>query len=254
MVDRGSEKIDQLLDIATGAGTMVQLFVCSIPNNWKKSAVMCLDQSSEAIKLAQKKLEDQIEKLKFINSRIEDLDLPENCIDVAVWGNGIHYLSENSQIDSLKRIKKALKPGGWLFFNTAFYEESRPADTIPFYRTQIKNAVQFLKQNGIQREKNVERAEAAKFHPKAYYEELVKNADFKLVEVQEFAAELTKDAWEHISAFQQYAAGALHGYPVDDASNAMKNAVEPAILIHGKLDNQGNLCVVRNWLAISAQA
>ena len=112
LVDRGTEEIDKLLDIATGAGTMVQLFVSQLPAKWKDSLVMCLDQSSEALKLAQSKLETNIDKLKFINSPIEDLDLPENSIDVAIWGNGIHYLNEESQINSLKRIKKALKPFG----------------------------------------------------------------------------------------------------------------------------------------------
>ena len=254
MVDRGMEKIDKLLDIATGAGTMVQLFFSCIPSKWKKSAVMCLDQSSEALKLAQKKLESQIDKLNLINSPIEELELPDHSIDIAVWGNGIHYLTEELQIRSLKKIKRALKPGGWLFFNTAFYEEARPVNTLPFYRTQVKKAVQFLREKGIKREKVEKKAEAAKFHPRSYYEELVSQAGFKMVEAREFAAHLTQDAWEHISAFQQYAAGALHGYPTDYASDAMKNAVAPSILMHGDKDKDGNLFVIRNWLAISAQA
>jgi len=254
LIERGTVEIDKLLDIATGAGTMTQLFFTQLPEKWKQSVVMCLDQSSEALKLAQSKLETHIEKLKFINSSIEELDLPDNSIDVAIWGNGIHYLNEESQINSLKRIKKALKPGGLFFFNTAFYEEARPAETLPFYRTQVKNAVHFLRDKGIKREKVEKKAEAASYHPKSYYEELVGKADFKMVEAQVFAAQLTQEAWEHISAFQQYAAGALHGYPIEFASDAMKNAVGPSILMHGKKDQDGNLFVVRNWLAISAQA
>lgn len=255
MLNRGMEKVDKLLDVATGAGTMVQLFFTKLPENWKKSLVMCLDQSSEAIKLAQKRLESQIEKLNFINSPIENLELPENTIDIAVWGNGIHYLNQKSQIYSLKRIRQVLKPGGWLFFNTAFYEEARPEDTLPFYRTQVKNAVQFLREKGISRQKTDTRAnEAGSFLPKSYYEELVSEAGFKLIKAQEFAAELQKDAWEHISGFQQYAAGALRGYPIDDASEAMKLAVGPALSQHGKTDDKGNLSITRNWLAISARA
>ena len=255
MANRGMEKVDKLLDVATGAGTMVQLFFSKLPENWKKTVVMCLDQSAEALKLAQRRLESQIEKLSLINSSVENLELPENTVDIAVWGNGIHYLDEQSQVDSLKKIKKALKPDGWLFFNTAFYEEARPEDTLPFYRTQVKNAVQFLKNKGISRQKTEIRAnQAGKFHPRSYYENLVNDAGFKLVEAQEFAAELQKEAWEHISAFQQYAAGALRGYPTDDASEAMKFAVGPAITLHGKTDKDGNLFVTRNWLAISARA
>ncbi len=254
MVDKGMGKIDQILDVATGAGTMVQLFFTYLPSTWKKAVVMCLDQSSDALKVAQSKLDDHIDKLKFINSSIEDLDLPSGSVDIAVWGNGIHYLTETAQIDCLKNIKKVLKPNGWLFFNTAFYEEARPADTIPFYRTQVKNAVLMLKEKGIKREREEKKAEAAKFHPRSYYEDLVSQAGFKLVNAQEFAAHLTQEAWEHISGFQQYAAGALHGYPTDDASTAMKSAVAPSILIHGEKDKDGKLFVIRNWLAVSARA
>ncbi|MGH7884192.1 MAG: class I SAM-dependent methyltransferase [Thermodesulfobacteriota bacterium] len=254
IIEKGTESIDKLLDIATGAGTMVQLFFNLLPSNLKQSAVLCLDQSAEALKLTQKRLGSEIKKLNLINSQIQDMDLPDKSVDVALWGNGIHYLCEDEQMECLKRIKKVLKPGGLFFFNTAFYEEARPTKTLPFYRTQVKNAVQFLRQKGIEREKTEKKAEAGKFHPRSYYEELVSKAGFSLVEAQEFAAELTKDAWEHISAFQQYAAGALSGYPMDDASTAMKNAVEPAILKHGEINNKGNFFVIRNWLAISAQA
>ena len=43
MVDRGVESLDKFLDIATGAGTMAQLFFDMLPANLKESAVFCLD-------------------------------------------------------------------------------------------------------------------------------------------------------------------------------------------------------------------
>lgn len=253
MVDRGVESLDRFLDIATGAGTMAQLFFHMLPANLKESAVFCLDQSAGALKLAKRRLEKEIDKLTLINSSIQELDLPPKSLDVAIWGNGIHYLDEEEQIKSLKAIKKVLKPGGWFFFNTAFYEEARPAETIPFYRAQVKNAVQFLKKQGVSRVKIERKAEAAKFHPRSYYEDLVGNVGFDLVDVQEFAADLTKEAWEYISSFQQYASGALHGYPDEAASDAMKNAVEPAILLHGGVNKDGNHFVTRKWLSVSAR-
>ena len=254
MLQAGMNSLDRLLDIATGAGTMVQLFFDHLPANWKRSLVVCLDQSSEALKLAQSKLDKNIEKLKFIHSSVEDMSIPDESMDIVVWGNGIHYLSEDDQLDSLKRIRKALKPGGWFFFNTAFYEEARPESTIPFYRTQVKKAVELLRNKGVSRLRGETRAEASKFLPRSYYEELVELAGLKLVEAREYTADLSKEAWEHISAFQQYAAGALRGYPINEASLAMKSAVEAAINQHGVIDENGKLHVVRKWLAVSAKA
>ena len=44
MVERGTTSVDKLLDIATGAGTMVNLFFELLPSNLKQTAVLCLDQ------------------------------------------------------------------------------------------------------------------------------------------------------------------------------------------------------------------
>ncbi len=253
MVERGVQSLDKFLDIATGAGTMAQLFFTMLPVNLKESAVCCLDQSTGALKFAKSRLEREIDKLTLINSSIQDLNLPPKSLDVAIWGNGIHYLNEEDQVRSLESIRKVLKSGGWFFFNTSFYEEARPQETLPFYRTQVKNAVQFLKKQGVRRVKEEQKAEAAKFHPRSYYEDLVKKSGFDLVEVREFAADLTKEAWEHISGFQQYAAGALHGYPEAVASTAMRDAVGPAIVLHGEVNEEGDYFVTRNWLSISAR-
>jgi ubiquinone/menaquinone biosynthesis C-methylase UbiE len=245
---------EAILDIATGAGTMVQLVFNHLPKSWKKAAVICLDQSAEALRLAQSNLEKTVERLRFVHSSVEDMKLPDESIDVAFWGNGIHYLSEQEQLDSVKRIKRALKPGGLFFFNTAFYEEARPSDTLAFYRTQVKNAVQYLRDRGISRQRDDSRTEASKFLPRAYYEQMVREAGFKLVEVKEYAVDMRREAWEYISSFQQYAAGALRGYPVDAAVQAMKEAVKPALEQHGYRDGNGNLYITRKWLAISTQA
>ena len=253
MKQKGISGLEGVLDVATGAGTMVQLVFDSFPETWKKAAVLCLDQSSEALKLAQSKLEKTVEKLKLIHSSIEDMTIPDQSVDIAVWGNGIHYLSADDQLHSIKMIKKALKHGGFLFFNTAFYEEARPVETLPFYRTQIKTAVQYMRDHGIKRVKTDTRTEAAKFLPRSYYENLVQEAGFKLVDAKEFAVDMHKEAWEYISAFQQYAAGALRGYPIDDAVNAMRDSVGPAIELHGNIDQDGNPYITRKWLAISAQ-
>lgn len=255
MRKRGVNSIGALLDVATGAGTMVQIVFDNLPESWKTAAVMCLDQSSEALKVAQSRLEKTVGKLKMVHSSIEDMTIPDHSVDIAVWGNGIHYLTEDDQLDSIKRIKKALKPGGLLFFNTAFYEEARPPETLPFYRTQVKNAVQYLKERGVRRNKDSQSAnEASKFLPKSYYEELVQKAGFKLVEASEFTLDMHREAWEYISAFQQYAAGALRGYPIHEAIEAMRGSVEPALEQHGSPDSHGELYIPRKWLAISAEA
>ncbi len=254
MVGRGMNGVGNILDIATGAGTMVELFMDHLPGGWNQRVVMCLDQSLEALNSVRERLAKRAVKLSLVHSTAEEMAIPEGSIDIAVWGNGIHYLSEEAQKRSVMRIKQALKPGGLFFFNTSFYDGARPSDTLAFYRAQVKKAVEFLRAEGIQRIHSESRPEASKFLSKSYYEQLVVEANFKLEEVKEVTANLYRKAWEHISSFHQYAAGALHGYPPEEASIAMKNAVSPVLEQYGKKDELGVPYIPRNWLAISASS
>lgn len=253
MIDCGIKRVDKIIDIATGVGTMVQMFVSKLPEQFKYSEIVCLDQSAEALRRAAERLENTASAISLINTKIQDAQIEKQSVDVVIWGNGIHYLTKEEQKDSLMNIKKGMKEGGWLFFNTAFYEGSRPQDTLSFYRTQVKTAVQSLRKRGIRREKEHKKAEAANFHSRNYYEDLVSSAGFKLVEASEYAANLSKEAWEYISSFQQYAAGALGGYPVEEASIAMRDAVGPAIVEHGR-EESGTFFVTRNWLSVCARS
>ena len=250
--ERGHERVDRLLDIATGVGTMAKLFLDNLPTHWSTPTVVCLDQSKEALEQTKRNLQGKTTNVEFMHSRVQDMDLPENSIDVALWGNGIHYLDADEQEEALVKVKRALKSGGWLFFNSAFYAESRPPETIAFYRAQVRRAVEYLKSKGINRDRMDVRPSASNFFAKEYYEDLVKKAGFSLEDAREKVVRLSGVAMEHISTFQQYAAGALHGYNPPDAAEAMKVSVAPAMEQHGEPDANGILAVRRNWLSISA--
>jgi hypothetical protein len=83
---------------------------------------------------------------------------------------------------------------------------------------------------------------------------LVTNHGFELTDVTEVEARLGQKAWEMISGYSQYAAGALHGFPLEEAAAALQEAIAPAITEYGREDEQGNRYISRNWLAIAARA
>lgn len=254
ILQRGISGLERILDIATGTGIMTELFFEHLPESWTRPVVKCLDQSKDALNLVQHRLARMVEKLHLVHSSVEEMTLPPGSIDVAVWGNGIHYLSEEAQQRSIRRIKLVLKPGGWFFFNTSFYDGARPTETLPFYRAHVKKAVEFLRARSIQRTQTESRPEASKFLSKSYYEQLTVEAGFKLEAAGEFTANLYGKAWEHLSSFHQYAAGALHGYPPEEAAIELKKAVASVLEQYGQKDEQGNPYIPRKWLAISARA
>ncbi len=255
MRQKGAREIGHLLDIATGVGTMVQLFLSHLPRDWKQPSVICLDKSPEALEQVKVQLDSTLGgRLQLLHSSAEKIDLPENSLDVAVWGNGIHYLDAKTQEEALHSIKRVLRPGGWFFFNSAFYAESRAPETLRFYRAQVRKAVRYLRALGVERERKESRPKASNFLPVSHYENLLEKVGFKVEEVKEVGARMYRTAWEHISNFQQYAAGALHGYRAEAAAEAMREAVALALEEHGQRDEQGNPFIPRNWLAVSARA
>ena len=253
MASAGVDKVERLLDIATGIGTMVQLFVEELPDDWDRPEVVCLDKSDGALEQARTRLGSIVESLSSIHAPVQKMEVLEKSVSVALWGNGIHNLSEDNQQEAVERIARSLEEGGWFFFNTAFYEGARPEDTKSFYRFKVKKAVRFLREQGVERTRDKERAEASKFLPRTHYRELVNRAGLTVQEVDELTAPLYQEAWEYISGFKNYALGALHGYPAEKAQVALKNAVEPALKKYGVEDENGDLYVPRKWLRVSSR-
>ena len=252
MMEAGTEKIEGLLDIATGVGTMVRIFLEEVPEDWDNPRIVCLDKSSDALKQAKQRIGSLAEEVDFIHCPVEELDEPRDDVEVVLWGNGIHYLDKEDQKNAVKKVKELLDPA-WFLFNTAFYEEARPEETIGFYRSQVRKAAKVLRSRGVERDKSKGKPEAANFFPRSHYKEMISRAGFSLSDASEFTARFYRKAWERISGFKQYAEGALHGYPPEEAAESLKEAVGPALKDHGKEDEEGELYVPRRWLAISAK-
>lgn len=253
MIAAGTRQVRSLIDVACGVGTMACLFLENAPAAWGRPQVTLVDMSGEAIEQATPRVQPLASGLHSICGRIQDVELPGAQFDVALWGNGIHYLDEDEQERALAALRHAMRPGGWLLFNSAFTAESRPADTIPFYRAQIARAARYLQSMGIRRRRTETRPNSSRFLPQAHYADLLTRVGFSVHEISSVAARLYQTAWEHISGFAQYAAGALHGYAEEAASSAMRLAVAPAIEQYGERDKENRPYVTRNWLSAIAR-
>lgn len=207
----GEKGVRRMLDIATGVGTMAELFLAHLPPDWRRPQVVCVDKSEEALDLAREHLGLPPEAMTLVHAEAETMSLEPACADIAVWGNGIHYLSAEDQESALTRIKNALRPGGWLFFNTTFYEGARPPDTMPFYRAQVVEAVRFLRKRGVERMSAAGRPEASRYLSADHYRLLAERLGFTVLEVCESVTRTSLAFWEAICSYYQYSAGALHG-------------------------------------------
>lgn len=240
--------IKNILDLATGKGTLPQLILKNWPPEWPTPSVTLLDQKKEALAAASQELKEFPDITPtLVNAPVEELELPAETIDLCTWGNGIHYLDAEAQVAALRKIRHVLRKGGWFAFNTAFHREGRPPHTHAFYQQQIRGAVRLL--TGVAREKKT-RPPAGSFLPRSHYENIAREAGLAFVASNELTAPLDIDAWEKLSSFPQYADGALHGYPSEPAMKALTAAVAPAMTDHGEKDENGKFFVSRNWLAV----
>ena len=83
LVATGTKGVRSLLDLGSGVGTMVQLFLENLPRNWPQPAVTCVDVSGQALEHARRRLEPSVRELEVIASPVEELDLSRSY-DVAM--------------------------------------------------------------------------------------------------------------------------------------------------------------------------
>lgn len=256
---------DTLLDVATGTGTMAELFfdnMRNVPLGHRDypmrpyiSYLYLLDMSQDALNIARDKFVSRqgIGHIITVPSLIEEMPGYIKNIDIALWGNGIHYLNKDEQKEAVTRIKQMLSLNGWLFLNSAFYDGARPDWTRNFYQSQMNAAVGNLAARGVKRKKEGA-ASSLEFLSMGYYIQLLAECGFKEIKTKEFTANLYQEAWEHISSFSHYATGALRCYPVEESAKALKDAVEGSLEKYGRKDEYGRKYIERNWLAVAARS
>lgn len=257
-VSEVTSKVTRVLDVACGVGTTGLLFLKA----WRKNllpdpTLYCLDSSTSALQLTREHLILVLpeERLGMIHADIRQFDHVKKIgkhIDFVTWGNGIHYLSRADQEEALGRIANALRPSGFFGFSTTFHKEARPEETLSFYKTHINLSARILKGRGVVRNTEEPAPEAASYLPKSDYLSLLERHGFKVVLVGDFPVRTTRAFWEAISQYGQYASGALHGYPTDEAARALVESVAPALEKCGEQDEHGNFFLRRDWFSVLA--
>ena len=233
-----SQGVERVLDLATGVGTMITLLLDELQGRERPHDVVCVDMSEKALKLAELNLKGQVGLLKLVHSPLQSLNLEPESVDAAVWGNGVHYLSADEQKTACANVRRSIRKKGWFFLNSAFYEESRPSNTLAFYRSQIAGAVRYLRSRGINRDRDRRHPDSANFLPLKHYRDLLEQSGFEVENMEQIEARIYRSTLEKISGFSQYASGALHGYPAAAAAEAMREAVPLSLEEYGIRDEQ----------------
>jgi ubiquinone/menaquinone biosynthesis C-methylase UbiE len=239
-----------VLDVACGIGTLACLLISEI-GSARPLKLVEVDDSVDSLRLAREELAAAWPGEPLVVGASGDrLPLPDGVADLILVGNAIHLFADKRRM--LLELRRVLRPGGVLAFNTAFYEESRPGESGRFYDTWAKRAfAEVRRATGGERPARTPRATAAPPNPMlslSEYRTAVEASRYRIVAFGERTLEMGREYLEAIASYSEFAAMQLRGYPVPLACQAFVSTVVPT------LAESGIETVPRRWLEVTAVA
>ena len=167
-------------------------------------------------------------------------------VDAVVFCNAIHLINDKTHV--LAEIRKVLRAGGTLAFNTTFFKGCYPPGTERFYRYWILRAAQYLRERGIS-VLRTSKEETLQWVTPEEYSALVTSAGFVEPTWRLHEVTLSPESLEDIGQFSLFVRGALPQVPLEIGADALAQAVRKAM---DDVKIQGG--VPRFWLQFIAKS
>lgn len=223
LVERVASLGPRIVDLACGPGAITELILAAMVERGR-GLVYAVDPSLAELDRARRRITSGI--VRFIHGGAENLSRLVPPVDVVVFCNAIHLISDKSRV--LEEIHKVLEPGGALAFNTTYFKGCYPPGTERFWRYWVLRAVQYLRERGLIVQKSG-KAQAMLWYTPEEYQGLVTAAGFvdSTWHLQE--AKLSPESLEDIGQFSMFIQGALPGIPLEAGAEALRQGVRTAM-------------------------
>lgn len=116
----GSENV---LDFGSGGGVASKLLIKRLP----AGTLICLEPSKCWIKRLTKRL-GKFKNVTFLNTYIENANIPDNTFDVILIHHVLHDIHPNKRAEVLKQLARVLKPEGTIYIR----EPIKKSHGIPY--------------------------------------------------------------------------------------------------------------------------
>ena len=234
-----------IVDMACGTGAITRLVAEEIARQGRQAHLIGVDPSAEALRRAQKSMEEMGIGADFIQGDANSLPSIVNNADAAFFCNAIHLVP--NKLSAFQQMASILAPGGIFACNSAFYEGTYVEGTDRFYHLWIRHAMRCLrKEHPEVRLSREEKAQAMQWLTPGDYIESLKQAGFGSAETNYEQVYITLDAWRDLGHYWLFIEGALPGAPLAFAAAALEKAVYQAGQELGLTE------VPRMWLQIVA--
>jgi len=234
-----------IVDMACGTGAITRLVAEEIARQGRQAHLIGVDPSAEALRRAQKSMEEMGTRADFIQGDANSLPSIVHNADAAFFCNAIHLVP--NKLSAFQQMASILAPGGIFACNSAFYEGTYVEGTERFYHLWIRHAMRCLrKEHPEVRLSREEKAQAMQWLTPGDYIESLKQAGFGSAETNYEQVYITLDAWKDLGHYWLFIEGALPGAPLAFAAAALEKAVYQAGQELGLTE------VPRMWLQIVA--
>ncbi len=240
----------KIVDMACGTGAVTRLIAEELSNRKGQAEIIGIDPSTEALRRAQKGMEDLRAKgiemnANFIQGESSDLPKIVENVDAVFFCNAIHLLPD--KLDAFKLVAGIIAPNGIFACNSAFYDGTYVEGTERFYRLWTRRAVGWLRREHPEvRLSREAKAMAMQQLDKEGYICLLKEGGFSRIDATEEIAMMTMDSYRDIGRYWLFIEGALPGIPLALGAEALGVSCYEAGAELGLEE------VPRNWLQIIA--
>jgi len=232
-----------IVDLGCGPGAITELILERVRDQQPPPHVIGVDPSPSALAKARAAISSKF--AEFVQGSAEWLSKLVNSADAVVFLNAIHLMPDKEQV--LKEIRRVLKPGGLLAFNSTFFNGAYVEGTSGFWRRWIVRSVQALREKGLD-VKHEGHAAAMEWLSADQYSAALKETGYCPTTVERLQVDMTRQALIDIGHFSLFIEGALPGVPLEEGAQALEVGLERT-MAELKVE-----AVPRYWLEVVAEA
>lgn len=242
---RPTDKPLTIVDMACGTGAVTRLIAEEIKSQGRQARIIGVDPSAEALRRAQKGMEEISAQAEFIQGETEDLSRLVHEVDAAFFCNAIHLVPDKRSAFQL--ISRILAPNGIFACNSAFYNGAYVEGTERFYRLWTRRAIGWLRKEHPEAHVSREsKTMAMQWINAEEYIQLMKEGGFQRVDAIQEEAIMTVESYHDIGQYWLFIEGALPGIPLTLGAAALGTTVY-------QVGEELNLTdIPRNWLQLIA--
>ena len=232
-----------IVDLGCGPGAVTQLILERVRGMQPPPHVIGVDPSPSALAKARAAISSRL--AEFVQGSAEWLSKLVKSADTVVFLNAIHLMPDKAQV--LKEIRRVLKPGGLLAFNSTFFAGAYVDGTSGFWRRWVVRSVQALREKGLD-VKHTGHAAAMDWFSAEQYSAACTAAGLRPTTVELLRVDMTRQALIDIGRFSLFIEGALPGVPLEEGAKALEVGLERT-MEELKVES-----VPRHWLEVVAVA